>query len=222
MKSSGRLEAFVFIVTYGRSGSTVVQRLLNELDGYHVAGENFNALHGLFKSFSRALRAKSEFGNARTDERDPWYCAHLIGPERYGRRLVDVFIEEIIVPPKSARVVGFKEIRFFEYRDDFERLLDFMKHFLQPARFIFNLRSHDDVEKSGWWPETDTQGLRQNLEAYEERMRAFHDANQDASIMLKYEDYCDNPEGLRPLFDFLGEPFDRELVAKVLTEKLIH
>ena len=39
---------------------------------------------------------------------------------------------------------------------------------------------------------------------------------------LHYDDYVGQPEKLRPLFDFLGEPFDAALVERVLNTRLDH
>ena len=37
----------VNIVTYGRSGSTLLMGLLNAIDGYRIRGENFNCFEEL-------------------------------------------------------------------------------------------------------------------------------------------------------------------------------
>lgn len=43
-------EGYVFIITYGRSGSTLTQNLLNSLPGYCIRGENSNLLYFLSKA----------------------------------------------------------------------------------------------------------------------------------------------------------------------------
>ena len=40
---------FVFVVTYGRSGSTLLMGLLNSIPGFLIRGENWDALHHLFR-----------------------------------------------------------------------------------------------------------------------------------------------------------------------------
>ncbi|MHB1068086.1 MAG: hypothetical protein ACYC2Z_11785 [Candidatus Nanopelagicales bacterium] len=39
---------FVTVVTYGRTGSTVIQAALNALPGVVVRGENYAAMRGLY------------------------------------------------------------------------------------------------------------------------------------------------------------------------------
>ena len=41
----------VLIITYGRSGSTLLQGLLNSIDGCIVRGENYDACKGLFRTY---------------------------------------------------------------------------------------------------------------------------------------------------------------------------
>ena len=43
-------EGFVFVVTYGRSGSTLLQNVLNTIPGYCIRGENANTLAHLAKA----------------------------------------------------------------------------------------------------------------------------------------------------------------------------
>ena len=44
---------FVFIFTYGRSGSTLLMGLLNSLPHYCIRGENNNLLHRLYPVLRR-------------------------------------------------------------------------------------------------------------------------------------------------------------------------
>ena len=50
---------YLFVVTYGRSGSTLLMGLLNSVPGYLVRGENWDALHHLFR-FHRTLAEGSQ------------------------------------------------------------------------------------------------------------------------------------------------------------------
>lgn len=53
-----QLVGSLLIVTYGRSGSTLLQSMLQTIPGAHIAGENYNALHPIFQSVRRAQRTK--------------------------------------------------------------------------------------------------------------------------------------------------------------------
>ena len=51
--------SYIFIVTYAKSGSTLLQSLINAAPGVDIKGENTNALYHLYKSYaSLALTAE--------------------------------------------------------------------------------------------------------------------------------------------------------------------
>ena len=54
-KKYPNLKGTLLIVTYGRSGSTILQSLAQTIPGCHTAGENYNALEGLFRASQRIL-----------------------------------------------------------------------------------------------------------------------------------------------------------------------
>ena len=50
----------VFVITYGRSGSTLMQGILNSIDGFHIKGENNGFVFKLFESYQLLVNAKEE------------------------------------------------------------------------------------------------------------------------------------------------------------------
>ncbi len=59
--SSGRynsLKGAIFIVCYGRSGSTLLTRVINTIPGACIRGENANALMHLFRVYEAAHRMR--------------------------------------------------------------------------------------------------------------------------------------------------------------------
>ena len=220
-------EGHVFIVTYGRSGSTLLQNLLNSIDGYCIRGENHAALMHLAEAWDAVAHGEVMRGHridaSPTGPDHPWYGAEMVDPEALGRGLADVFTREVLRPPEGTRIAGFKEIRFRMYRPELERYVDFLTRFFAGARFIFNTRDHAAVARSGWWAQMDPEMVRTELEGAEEgfaRMRAVLDP--DRFIEMHYDDYAGRPEALRPLFDWLGEPFDAGHVARVIDRRLTH
>ncbi|NVJ97154.1 MAG: sulfotransferase [Alphaproteobacteria bacterium] len=223
MTSQAPREGYVFVVTYGRSGSTLLQTVLQSIDGYFFRGENNNAILPLFHSFQRVRGALEEHGYKAIASHGPWYGADEFNPDRYAAKLMQVFLEEVIQAPDDARVVGFKEIRFNESGPkEFVELLDFMAEQFVPAKFIFNMRQWQDVAKSGWWRDCDPEKVRKEIEKNDRQFKAYAEENPDRSFLLQYEDYVGQPEKLAPLFEFLGEPFDPERIAEVTGRRLKH
>ncbi len=218
-----QIEGYVFIVTYGRSGSTLVQTLLQSINGYFIRGENANALLPLFRSASRIATARVEHGYREIEEKGPWYGINSVDPDRYAEKLVDVFLDEIIQPPQDARVIGFKEIRFHEASgSEFERYLDFIATHFSPAKFIFNRRNWEDVSRSGWWKNCDAAMVKNMVGEADDLYDAYVQKNPEHCFVVQYEDYLDKPEYWRPLFEFLGEVFDPEKVQELCARQLKH
>jgi hypothetical protein len=219
-------DGYVFIVTYGRSGSTLLQSVLNGIPGYCIRGENNNALVPLVASW-RALIESEPLGGWRkaaivSPPDDPHYGAELIRPSAYGRALADLFVRDILNLPDETRVGGFKEIRFFVDPAMFRPTMRFLHEFFPRARIVFNTRDHAAVARSGWWARMDPARVSAQLKGAETLFDSYLDAHPDRAIRLCYDDYNGNPEGLRPLFDFLGEPFDAGRVAARLAQRLTH
>lgn len=79
---------------------------------------------------------------------------------------------------------------------------------------MVNTRDLDDVARSKWWAEDP--GSLERLRVTEERLLALAAELGDAAHHVRYDDYAGDPAALRPLFDWLGEPFDVDAVREVL------
>lgn len=206
----------IFVVTYGRSGSTLLGGILNSVPGICVRGENDNALFHLFCAINAARHASS----GRTDVAQPsdaWYGGSLIDADNFHRTLLGGFIEHVLVPPTNTAAIGFKEIRYdADYMSDeqFDAYMDFLLQAFERACIIFNIRSWQDVARSEWWIERPfARRYVTNCDARFERAARRHSG---VTFKVKYDDYVRDPDNLRPLFEFLGATFDRGIVADVL------
>lgn len=214
---------YIFIVTYGRSGSTLLQKVLARIPGCHMTGENDDALGGLFKSWRSAVVARTVHGTkSRTGAGEPWRGAHRIDPERYNRRLARIFLREIVRPPLGAKWIGFKEVRYFtRYDEDLLDYLDYIRMTFSPALLVFNRRRAADVAQSAWW-KTHPTDVASKVESMDAAMEAYARQHPDETIILDYDAWSADPELLRPLHDRLGTPFNLARIRKVLAERLTH
>lgn len=222
----GQPDAYVFIVTYGRSGSTLLQNMLNGIPGYQIRGENNNALLHLARSW-RAVAQSSQMralhrSKRETDPTHPWFGAEKVNPHAYGQALANTFIRTVLRPGPGVRVSGFKEIRFHNHPESFRAYLNFIRQFFPQARFVFNTRNHDSVARSGWWADKEPDEVRRILEAAETLFTGYQKAFPDCCLAMHYDDYVGQPEAFRPLFEFLGEPYEAQMVEQVLGTRLDH
>lgn len=195
---------FVFIMTYGRSGSTLVQGLLNAIPGYLIRGENSHAL-GHLHAWHKAVAAESVRGNlaGRRKVTHPYFGmsdADLDASLRDARQLV---VDTLLRPEPDTRVTGFKEIRW--YAPDLADYCSWMQQVFPGAKFVVNTRAHRDVLQSKWWAKKDNAAY---LRQIEDGILAVADELGDAAYRIHYDDYVKDPETLRGLYDWLGEGFD--------------
>lgn len=221
-----QLQKSVFVVTYGRSGSTLLQNLLNSLPGYLIRGENEN----LLASFARAwdiVQRSTQASDMRAENRittpqHPWFGYEDVNEHTLGAALARSFVETVLRPDDKTRVIGFKEIRWHADPALFPVMLNFLRRFFPDAQFIFNLRDHDEVVRSGWWKYMDENAVRRQLARAETLYTDFEATHPEQCITMCYNQYITGVEAWRPLFKFLGEPFDAAGVTAVLENKLQH
>lgn len=217
------IQGHVFIVTYGRSGSTLLQSVLQSIDGYLIRGENNNALLSLFRSSKRIANAKIEHGYREIESFGPWYGIDQADDKTYACKLVAAFVDEVLRPTADTRVLGFKEIRFHEAQGaEFEGYLNFIAEHFPSTKFIFNHRNWQDVARSGWWKDCDPKMVEDLVTGADQQFEAYAAQYPERCFSTRYEQFQNNPGAFAPLFEFLGEPFDLEAVTAKSEKTLRH
>ncbi len=210
--------SFLFIVTYGRSGSTLVQGVLNSIPDFSICGENLDALSDLYEFYRKYYNSINTFrsNSMPVDSRNSWYqvisneglkgaCSNLL----WDLTSKDVF----------DRVAGFKEIRWKRHMkgDRLSKYLDWLNIVFSPARFIFLTRDLDETCRSKWHAGNPT--CKKDLQAFEAYI---HDYMSKHSYQSWF--HLDigklhggvNPERFMELFGWLGEDWDRKKIQDVL------
>ena len=204
---------YLFVVTYGRSGSTLLMGLLNTLPGYLIRGENRDALHHLFL-FDKTMRTESDRGPKRRlrQSTHPFFGIAGYPQERAVRQLRRLATDTVLRPKEDTRVTGFKEIRW--YHPDLEEYVAWLREVFPGARFLVNTRNHEDVLKSRWWAAGEDK--TEQLAGIERRILALADSLGDAAYRVHYDEYVADPTVLRGMFAWLGEEFDEETVRATM------
>ena len=216
------LKRNIFIVTYGRTGSTLLQSLVQTLPACTIRGENHNVLESIWNAAMRARMTRGTWGNEPRSENHPWFGAETIRPMLFGSAMIDAMIDHVLVPPRNARYFGFKEIRYNAFGERFDDVMDFLRfHFKDPI-FVFNTRNVEDVAKSAWWKDWKPADVARLVSDMDRRFNAYHAAHKDSSLMMSYEHFSQDPLAIKPLFDMLNEPFDQQKAEQVLATRLTH
>lgn len=209
---------YVFIVTYGRSGSTLLMGILNTIPGYRIHGENLNALYRLHQAESAIAEARRRCAGKSRHQvpRSPWFGILRARPQEFRRELVNSFVTHILRPAPGDRVLGFKEIRYTRSDvRDFEDFLAFLQTAFPDSRIIFNHRDLSAVARSSWWALD--RDATEKLRVADERMSAI--PADERTFHFYYDEIDDSLDNIRTLFHFLGEELDEPAVREALATR---
>ena len=216
------LKGSVLIVTYGRSGSTLLQSMLQGLPGAKITGENHNAAEGLFRSCRRLQRSNKQWGQKQQPHNHPWYGADEIDLDSYKRSLGEAFIRSVIKPDDDVRWIGFKEIRYPKMKDDFEDYLDFFAEIFPNCHFVFNSREWSNVANSAFWRNRDPEEVKELVWRTDQQFREYSERHPENCVHVQYESVISDPSHLQPIYEMLGEEMDMEHYYSVLQCRLKH
>jgi hypothetical protein len=205
---------YLFIVTYGRSGSTLLQGLLTSIPGFLIRGENGGAVYHLFKFHQTAAQARATHPKTGKPT-NAWFGIAGFAEEQALTQVRRLVTQSLLRPGPETRVTGFKEIRW--YQDDVADYVAFLQQAFPGARFVINTRNHESVARSDWWAQH--ADAPQRLAALEARFLQLAADLGDAAFHVHYDDYVADPTTLRGLYDWLGAEFDEQQVREVLARK---
>lgn len=209
----------ILVVTYGRSGSTLLQGLLNSIPGTLVRGENGNVFSIFFEIVRHMRSMRLEHANAFTANR-PWFGVSEISDSTLIEALrptARAVLLGDLVSESSVVCLGFKEVRYDEMGDNLADYLDFLQQLFPNAAVIFNTRDLAATSRSGWWKDRDPSAVRAHLAKVDEQFSDYA-AGRSNCFEIRYEDLVGKSQLLRELFAFLGAEYDDEQVNIVLSQ----
>jgi len=207
----------VLIVTYGRSGSTILQGVLNSINGLLVRGENGNVFHDFF-TMTRGLGVHRGRSANSFAPNSAWFGIAEMTSDRMVAELRPVARRMLLgddVDDPAITSIGFKEIRYLDVMDDLVDYLQFLEQLFPNAAFVLNTRDPNETAKSGWWRAEDPEQLAQEIGRLESRFAEFAGGRSNC-FEIDYRDVVGKGENLRRLFHFLGAEFDEQKVDAVL------
>ncbi|TFH67144.1 hypothetical protein E3W66_09860 [Gammaproteobacteria bacterium LSUCC0057] len=215
----GRKFESILIITYGRSGSTLLQGILNSTAGVTIRGENYDFCGGLYRSYKSLVKTHNFKGHIDTDSRHAWYGANEIRPGTFIKACQHLVKQQIIGNEyKPNTIYGFKEIRYIDYAGELAEYLDFLYLIFPNPAFIFNLRNPADVSRSGFWKKSDSATVTAEIATLNQRFRLY--ANQrDYCFIHDYDQLIAASSPAKELFSFLGFNYDAERIKHVLSLK---
>jgi hypothetical protein len=182
---------YVFVVTYGRSGSTLVQGLLNALPGVLVRGENGLYVLEIYRACAKAMAFREIHLRHRPgDVRSAFYGLRSMQRRRFVRAARALVTGTLLGPVSRDQVdvLGFKEVLWNEVRpEETEGFFDFMDSVFPGARYILNQRTHDQVASSGFWQTREADEVSAALARIEEIQAYLRESRPDRILDTRYE-----------------------------------
>jgi hypothetical protein len=218
---------YLTVVTYGRTGSTVLQAALNGLPGVIVRGENYSAFRGL-NAYVQALAETADRHHAGKPTH-PWFGSARLDPRAVLEDLRRHVLATVLRPKADTTWIGFKEVRYepghFVGYDDLLNYLLFLDKLFPGIRYLLNVRDPQAAARSGWWP-----GNENAVEVLTTTRDWLTDAGADLNRMLgagravrvDYDEWDGRPDILIDAFGELGLPRDDEAVRAAVGNRLEH
>lgn len=204
----------VLIVTYGRTGSTLLMGILNAIPGVLIRGENLNLCAGLHASFRALQKAKDSYGKVPRDSTQPFFGVDRFDEGLFIRKARDLLRSQL-VPNDHDPVTcwGFKEIRYTPTAllesgaGVLQDYLDFLQLLMPEPAFIFLTRDHEQVTESAFWTNQDKNKTKSALAAFEMSAKRWS-GSRDNCFWIDYSQIVQPSSQMNALFSFLGEKFD--------------
>lgn len=218
---------FVTVVTYGRTGSTVLQAALNALPGVVVRGENYSALRGLHQ-YVQSLAETADRHHAGKPTH-PWFGSARLDPRAVLEDLRAHVLRTVLRPKADTAWIGFKEVRYEPgHFADYDVLLDyllFLDKLFPGMAYVLNVRDPQTAARSGWWPgNADAEQVLTTtrdwlVEATADLTRVL---GPGRAVLLDYDEWNGHPQVLIDAFADLGLPRDDAAVRAAAGERLEH
>ncbi len=214
---------YVFVVTYGRSGSTLLQGLINTLPRTLLRGENDLYVQHLVRALTSARRWREEHADhGAYDDTSAFYGLKAIRPFVFAQAVNDVVTQSLVgkYDPADYDVVGFKEVLWHRLEPaETEDFFTGMDEAFPGARYVLNTRAIDDVIGSGFWKRADEQETRRLIDRIVNIQEHLRQTRPERVFDVRYEvlagdDAVARDEQMRGLAEFvLDRRVDEALMA---------
>jgi len=219
---------FIIIASTGKSGSTLLQRIINTIPNSNITGEKDAAIINILKSYKslklcfRVHLKNSNYiikNNKKIFKNYDYLIENNIKPCWYNsfdlndvRKKIRELIISILDNKKNNRILGYKEIRFI---DQIEIIDEFIELFPN-TKVICHIRK--DVKKQSkisWWNKT--KDAEKKLNNYNNQYIKY--AKSRCFYISYFEDILTFNK-VKNIFEYIGENINETDYKKVIEKRL--
>jgi hypothetical protein len=225
----------IFIFGFPRSGTTLLQRILNSYEDVLIWGEHVFFLKDVANAYFRVWRNPDFFkGTVQLDRvlEDPssltrWQAwMNWVGEDDW-KRLYRQFLESVFVPRglPGKRFWGWKEVHYTGNADD--RTLPFLAETFPEARYVFIVRSgfnnmasfsvRPQPRNVAAWKHEGCHRWKEMVGSF----REWHRSGRVKSFWIRYEDLIHGEGEVLRLLDAMGKRFgdDQQAILQAETAR---
>jgi hypothetical protein len=216
---------WVFVITYGRSGSTLTQGMLNALPRTLVRGENNLFLLPIFRSYLGLKQFQQKFrgaGNPLTTS--AFYGLHELDMDAFAASVRDLVRVQLLgtTPADEVDRLGFKEVLWHRIRPrQWSDFFDFMDLAFESPLYVLNQRDLEMTSTSGFWRSRKPGVAEQQIKRVE-RLQAFlRESRGERCYDTRYEvttspDRAEAAASMKGLAEFVTGSCDEALLESML------
>ncbi len=150
---------YVFVVSYGRAGSTLVQGLVNAMPRTLVRGESGLYVQHLFRAWQAVDTVRQSHTGPHTRKvTSAFYGINALTRGRFVRSAHRLVVSGILgsEDEKDFDRLGFKEVEWHQIApDETEPFFAWLEDVCPGAKYILNSREIEQVVGSGFWQRQD-------------------------------------------------------------------
>jgi hypothetical protein len=204
---------YLVVATVGRTGSTVVQGVLNTATTATIRGEN-SVIPDLFRMHSKAMKHRDRLTREQKllDATHPWWGMDGYPADLALREIRHLALDLVLRPDPATELAGFKNIEWPD--DDVAGYLGFLRAIFPGLRVLLNTRDLDEIASSGFW--ANRPNGRPRLEALDAALRAAVAELGSDAMTIDYASLVSDPDSMRPIFDWLDLPYEKDAIAAIM------
>ncbi|MGC4111223.1 MAG: hypothetical protein QM747_12525 [Nocardioides sp.] len=217
--------SWVFVVTYGRSGSTLTQGMLNALPRTLVRGENNLFLLPIFRSWLGLRDFQQNFrgqGNPLTTS--AFFGLHELDMDAFAASVRELVRVQLMgsTPTEDVDRLGFKEVLWHRVKPrEWEDFFGFFDLAFDNPRYVLNRRDLETTTTSGFWRSRKPGMAEQQIKRVERMQSFLRESRPDRCFDTRYEvttsaDRAVAAESMRSLAQFVTGSCDDELLERLL------
>jgi hypothetical protein len=220
--------SFVFVVTYGRSGSTLTQGMLNTLPRTLVRGENNLFLLPMFRAYAGLRTFQGKFGGpGAAKASSAFYGLREVDMDAFAASVRDLVQQQLLGEVAATEVdrLGFKEVLWHRIKPkEWAGFFEFMDLAFDDPLYVLNRRDVAMASTSGFWQKKQPGVAEQQITRVRRLQDFLRESRPERSFDTQFEDMTSDDRAvagdlLRRLAEFVTGGCDDDLLAALFATR---